>query len=82
MGSTDAADVTVCLLRQDGKASMLRYCLVTKPNTEKFKTATFFFSQIMLVSLGPGKPNFVESDFSGKLFRNLSFKIFVFFIFL
>lgn len=43
------------------KASVVRYCLVTEPNTKKLKIVIFLFSRITLASLGQGKLNFVES---------------------
>jgi len=43
------------------KASVIRYCPLTEPNTEEFRTVTFLFSQVMLASLGQWKLNVVES---------------------
>lgn len=65
------------LLMQHVKASMVRYCLATEPNTKEFKTVTILFSQITLAPLGQVKLNFVESnhwvnfqaEFSGICFK-------------
>lgn len=45
---------------QHAKASVVRYCLVTEPNTMSFKNLTIIF-QIMVDSLGQGKLSFVET---------------------
>lgn len=45
---------------QDAKAYVVRYCLVTEPNTRSFKNLTIIF-QIMVDSLGQGKLSFVET---------------------